>query len=46
MDLFKNIIIKLNTIYENLEALIGPISDIEQQKKKQNVNEMPKLNRF
>lgn len=34
MDLFKNIIIKLNTIYENMEALIGPISDIEQQKKK------------
>lgn len=33
MDLFKNIIIKLNTIYENVEALIGPISDIEQQKK-------------
>lgn len=36
MDLFKNIIIKLNTIYENMEALIGPISDIEQQKKKKN----------
>lgn len=36
MDLFKNIIIKLNTIYENVEALIGPISDIEQQKKKKN----------
>lgn len=34
MDLFKNIIIKLNTIYENVEALIGPISDIEHQKKK------------
>lgn len=33
MDLFKNIIIKLNTIYENVEALIGPISDIEHQKK-------------
>lgn len=29
MDLFKNIIIKLNTIYENVEALIGPINDIE-----------------
>lgn len=29
MDLFKNIIIKLNTIYENVEALIDPINDIE-----------------
>lgn len=29
MDLFKNIIIKLNTIYENVEALIGPTNDIE-----------------
>lgn len=29
MDLFKNIIIKLNTIYENVEALIGPVNDIE-----------------
>lgn len=38
-------ILLLNAIYENVEALIGPIRDIEQHKK-QNVNEMPKLNRF
>lgn len=47
MDLFKTIIVKLNIIYENVEALIDSIDCIEKhKKKKQNVNEMPKLSDF
>lgn len=48
MDLFKSIIVKLNIIYENVEALIGSVNCIEKykKKKKQNVNEMPKLSDF